>query len=29
MWNESLRRKLEHATTAIIDGEFTDVAEKH
>jgi hypothetical protein len=29
MWNESLRRKLEHATTAIIDGEFTNVAEKH
>jgi hypothetical protein len=29
MWNEGLRRKLEHATTAIIEGEFTDVAEKH
>jgi hypothetical protein len=28
-WNEALRRKLEQATSAIIEGEFTDVAEKH
>ena len=28
-WNEGLRRKLEQATTAIIEGEYTDVAEKH
>jgi hypothetical protein len=28
-WNEGVRRKLEQATTAIIEGEYTDVAEKH
>jgi hypothetical protein len=28
-WNEGLRRKLEQVTTAIIEGEYTDVAEKH
>lgn len=28
-WNEGVRRKLEQANTAIIDGEFTDVAVMH
>jgi hypothetical protein len=28
LWNEGLRRKLEQATTAIIDGEFTEAVEE-
>jgi hypothetical protein len=28
-WKEGVRRKLEQVTTAIIEGEYTDVAEKH
>ena len=29
IWNEGLQRRLDRATPEVIDGEFTDVAEKH
>jgi hypothetical protein len=29
LWNDRLARELERATTAIIDGEFTEAAEQH
>jgi hypothetical protein len=28
LWNEGLRQRLNQATTAIIDGEFTEAGEK-
>lgn len=29
IWSEGLQRRLDQATPEVIDGEFTDVAEKH